>query len=81
MRVQIATGGEKLDTDDMACTKSKVKAKYKAPMSDALCKLANVLIPLILAFIASGLITGIINILKVRILLAMLLSTIPTCWA
>ena len=33
-------------------------------MSDALRQLANVFIPLIPAFIASGLITGIINILK-----------------
>lgn len=44
--------------------KAEAKAKYKAPMSDALRKLANVFIPLIPAFIASGLITGIINILK-----------------
>ncbi len=63
MRVQIAAGGVKSD-DAMARTKSEVKAKYKAPMSDALRKLANVFIPLIPAFIASGLITGIINILK-----------------
>ncbi len=63
MRVQIAAGGVKPD-DAMARTKSEVKAKYKAPMSDALRKLANVFIPLIPAFIASGLITGIINILK-----------------
>ncbi len=41
-------------------------------------KLANVFIPLIPAFIASGLITGIINIiLNVRISSAMLLSTNP----
>lgn len=45
-------------------TKAQVKQKYKAPMSDALRQLANVFIPLIPAFIASGLITGIINILK-----------------
>ncbi|HAB2660798.1 TPA_asm: PTS sugar transporter subunit IIC [Salmonella enterica subsp. enterica serovar Enteritidis] len=63
MRVQIAVGGVKPD-DAMARTKSEAKAKYKAPMSDALRKLANVFIPLIPAFIASGLITGIINILK-----------------
>ncbi|EEH9229964.1 PTS sugar transporter subunit IIC [Salmonella enterica] len=63
MRVQIAAGGVKPD-DAMARTKSEAKAKYKAPMSDALRKLANVFIPLIPAFIASGLITGIINILK-----------------
>ena len=42
----------------------QTKQKYKAPMSDALRQLANVFIPLIPAFIASGLITGIINILK-----------------
>lgn len=63
MRVQITAGGVKPD-DAMARTKSEAKAKYKAPMSDALRKLANVFIPLIPAFIASGLITGIINILK-----------------
>lgn len=45
-------------------TKAQVKQKYKAPMSDALRQLANVFIPLIPAFIASGLITGIINIVK-----------------
>jgi PTS system sucrose-specific IIC component len=45
-------------------TRAQVKQKYKAPMSDALRQLANVFIPLIPAFIASGLITGIINILK-----------------
>lgn len=45
-------------------TKAQVKQKYKASMSDALRQLANVFIPLIPAFIASGLITGIINILK-----------------
>jgi PTS system sucrose-specific IIC component len=50
--------------DDAERTKTQVKAKYKAPMSDALRQLANVFIPLIPAFIASGLITGIINILK-----------------
>ncbi|WP_338557525.1 PTS transporter subunit EIIC [Erwinia sp. E_sp_B04_7] len=44
--------------------RSQTKQKYKAPMSDALRQLANVFIPLIPAFIASGLITGIINILK-----------------
>lgn len=80
MRVQIAAGGVKPD-DAMARTKSEAKAKYKAPMSDALRKLANVFIPLIPAFIASGLITGIINILNVRISSAMLPSTILTCWA
>ena len=50
--------------DDAERTKAQAKAKYKAPMSDALRQLANVFIPLIPAFIASGLITGIINILK-----------------
>ena len=51
-------------TDDVERTKAQAKSKYKAPMSDALRMLANVFIPLIPAFIASGLITGIINILK-----------------
>ncbi|MGK9173284.1 PTS transporter subunit EIIC [Yokenella regensburgei] len=50
--------------DDIDRTKAQAKARYKAPMSDALRQLANVFIPLIPAFIASGLITGIINILK-----------------
>lgn len=51
-------------TDDIERNKAQAKARYKAPMSDALRQLANVFIPLIPAFIASGLITGIINILK-----------------
>jgi PTS system sucrose-specific IIC component len=44
--------------------KAQAKVKYAAPMSGALRQLANVFIPLIPAFIASGLITGIINLLK-----------------
>ena len=56
-------GGESAQ-DYVEHNKAQAKAKYKAPMSDALRKLANVFIPLIPAFIASGLITGIINILK-----------------
>ncbi len=52
------------DEQVISQTKAEVKKKYKAPMSDALRQLANVFIPLIPAFIASGLITGIINILK-----------------
>ena len=64
MRSLIADGGERAGANDIERTKSEAKAKYKAPMSDALRKLANVFIPLIPAFIASGLITGIINILK-----------------
>ncbi|MFI8416637.1 PTS transporter subunit EIIC [Serratia sp. NPDC078593] len=50
--------------DDISRHKAAAKAKYAAPMSEALKKLANIFIPLIPAFIASGLITGIINILK-----------------
>ena len=57
-------GGAAVPVDDAERTKAQAKAKYKAPMSDALRQLANVFIPLIPAFIASGLITGIINILK-----------------
>ncbi|MCK7338829.1 PTS sugar transporter subunit IIC [Enterobacter cloacae subsp. cloacae] len=57
-------GGAAVPVDDAGRTKAQAKAKYKAPMSDALRQLANVFIPLIPAFIASGLITGIINILK-----------------
>lgn len=44
--------------------KAQAKAQYHAPFSDALRQLANVFIPLIPAFIASGLITGLINIVK-----------------
>jgi PTS system sucrose-specific IIC component len=49
-------------------------------MSDALRQLANVFIPLIPAFIASGLITGIINILKRPDIVGDLPPTIRTCW-
>ncbi|CVC19845.1 PTS transporter subunit EIIC [Serratia marcescens] len=49
---------------DAARIKAQAKQKYAAPMSGALKKLADVFIPLIPAFIASGLITGIINLLK-----------------
>ncbi len=51
-------------TDSVTSNKTQAKAKYSAPMSGALRQLANVFIPLIPAFIASGLITGIINLLK-----------------
>ncbi|EOF9300624.1 PTS transporter subunit EIIC [Enterobacter bugandensis] len=60
----LMVGGASVTVDDAERTKAQAKAKYKAPMSDALRQLANVFIPLIPAFIASGLITGIINILK-----------------
>lgn len=50
--------------NDIARNKASAKAKYSAPMSGALRKLADVFIPLIPAFIASGLIMGIINLLK-----------------
>ncbi|WP_369788887.1 PTS transporter subunit EIIC [Rouxiella sp. WC2420] len=50
--------------NDITQSKAQAKAKYSAPMSGALRQLANVFIPLIPAFIASGLITGIINLLK-----------------
>ncbi|QUY48006.1 PTS transporter subunit EIIC [Serratia plymuthica] len=50
--------------DNIARNKAQAKQKYSAPMSGALKKLADVFIPLIPAFIASGLITGIINLLK-----------------
>lgn len=62
MRSQLAASPA--DEQVISKTKAEVKKKYKAPMSDALRQLANVFIPLIPAFIASGLITGIINILK-----------------
>ncbi|WNP35701.1 PTS transporter subunit EIIC [Enterobacter kobei] len=64
MQVLMREQGGMPVTDDVERTKAQAKSKYKAPMSDALRMLANVFIPLIPAFIASGLITGIINILK-----------------
>lgn len=65
MRELLLDRGETLSSeDDIAQNKAQAKARYQAPMSEALRKLANVFIPLIPAFIASGLITGIINILK-----------------
>lgn len=66
--------------DDAERTKARAKAKYKAPMSDALRQLANVFIPLIPAFIASGLITGIINILKRPDIVGISPRSIRTCW-
>ncbi len=51
-------------SDTISLNKAQAKAKYSAPMSGALRQLANVFIPLIPAFIASGLIMGIINLLK-----------------
>ena len=45
-----STSGE----SDIARNKASAKAKYSAPMSGALRKLADVFIPLIPAFIASG---------------------------
>lgn len=65
MRELLQSSGQTLSSeDDIAQNKAQAKARYQAPMSEALRKLANVFIPLIPAFIASGLITGIINILK-----------------
>ncbi|MGB7802536.1 PTS transporter subunit EIIC [Buttiauxella sp.] len=65
MREMLQSSGQTLSSeDDIAQNKAQAKARYQAPMSEALRKLANVFIPLIPAFIASGLITGIINILK-----------------
>ena len=43
--------------------KAQVKSKYKAPLSDTFKKIADIFIPLIPAFIGSGLIMGINNIL------------------
>ncbi|WP_312212765.1 PTS transporter subunit EIIC [Pseudescherichia sp.] len=64
MRLLVNGEGAAPIPDEIARNKAQAKAQYKAPMSDALRMLANVFIPLIPAFIASGLITGIINILK-----------------
>ncbi|MEN3258562.1 PTS transporter subunit EIIC [Sodalis endosymbiont of Spalangia cameroni] len=46
-----------------AQTRDRVKTRYATPVSGALRQLADVFIPLIPAFIASGLITGLINLL------------------
>ncbi|AVJ18881.1 PTS sugar transporter subunit IIC [Serratia sp. MYb239] len=65
MRALLSEPAASLDADDnIAENKAAAKAKYAAPMSGVLKKLANIFIPLIPAFIASGLITGIINLLK-----------------
>ncbi|MBV7405127.1 PTS transporter subunit EIIC [Enterobacter sp. ENT03] len=64
MQALMREQGETPLTGDVERNKAQAKSKYKAPMSDGLRMLANVFIPLIPAFIASGLITGIINILK-----------------
>ncbi|CNJ28931.1 PTS system N-acetylmuramic acid transporter subunit IIBC [Yersinia aldovae] len=50
--------------DDISRNKAQAKAKYAAPMSAALRQVANIFIPIIPAFIASGLIMGIVNLLK-----------------
>ncbi|PIJ52329.1 PTS sugar transporter subunit IIC [Erwinia sp. OLTSP20] len=49
---------------DAEQNKRAAKARYRAPFSDFLRQLANVFIPLIPAFIASGLITACVNLLK-----------------
>lgn len=64
MRAAMQQSAAPREVDAIAQSKAQAKARYKAPMSDALRQLANIFIPLIPAFIASGLITGIINILK-----------------
>ncbi|HBB9123343.1 PTS transporter subunit EIIC [Serratia marcescens] len=60
----LLSGSAQPAVGDAARTKAQAKQKYAVPMSGALKKLADVFIPLIPAFIASGLITGIINLLK-----------------
>ena len=68
MRIQMPDSAEQQPSPgvagEMARNKAQAKAKYSAPMSGMLRQLANVFIPLIPAFIASGLIMGIINLLK-----------------
>ncbi|WP_074012062.1 PTS transporter subunit EIIC [Candidatus Sodalis sp. SoCistrobi] len=44
-------------------TRQRIKTRYATPVSGALRQLADVFIPLIPAFIASGLITGLVNLL------------------
>jgi len=64
MRALLVGGENNPPSDAISRNKAQAKAKYSAPMSGALRQLANVFIPLIPAFIASGLIMGIINLLK-----------------
>ena len=54
MRSLISGSQGTVATDDIERNKAQAKAKYKAPMSDALRQLANIFIPLIPAFIASA---------------------------
>ncbi|WP_075181524.1 PTS transporter subunit EIIC [Pantoea sp. 1.19] len=63
MQARIAPRGAAL-TQVVSEQKAAAKARWQAPLSGALRPLANVFIPLIPAFIASGLITGIVNLLK-----------------
>ncbi len=60
----LLTGEPAQAPDTVSSNKSAAKEKYKAPMSGALKMLGNVFIPIIPAFIASGMILGIINVLK-----------------
>lgn len=64
MRTLISAPGSADAAAMVRQNKAQAKAQYRAPFSDALRELANVFIPLIPAFIASGLITGLINIVK-----------------
>ncbi|MER3185986.1 PTS transporter subunit EIIC [Salmonella enterica subsp. enterica serovar Chester] len=65
MRVQIAAGGVKPD-DAIARTKSEAKAKYKAPMSDALRKLLPGSLELILNPLLTTVITGAVAIVALQ---------------
>lgn len=49
--------------ESAAQTRQRIKTRYATPVSGALRQLADVFIPLIPAFIASGLITGLVNLL------------------
>ncbi|WP_376775516.1 PTS transporter subunit EIIC [Candidatus Sodalis endolongispinus] len=49
--------------ESAAQTRERIKTRYATPVSGALRQLADVFIPLIPAFIASGLITGLVNLL------------------
>ncbi|AFJ46114.1 PTS transporter subunit EIIC [Shimwellia blattae] len=64
MRALVAKAPPSGAVPDAEQVRTAAKARYKAPLSDGLRKLANVFIPLIPAFIASGLITGIVNLLS-----------------
>lgn len=62
--IEMTGVSEEAELGNAAAVKKQVKSKYNTPLSDLLKKIANIFIPLIPAFIGSGLIMGINNIIK-----------------